>query len=162
MEQEQWKDIKGYEGLYQISDHGNVKSFVVDKYQGRLLRQKTTVQGYKAVLLNDRRQVLVHRLVAQAFVPNPNGYKETDHLDNVKFHNHVLNLQWTNSRSNTQKDQADLILCTHESGKRLEVFGTRAASEQTGCWRTSVINSLKSGRPTANGWSFTLIKKSNV
>lgn len=162
MEQEQWLDIKGYEGLYQISDHGRVKSFIVDKYNGRLLRPKTTVQGYQAVMLNDRRQVLIHRLVAQAFVSNPHGYKETDHIDNVKTHNHYLNLQWTNTRNNVQKDQADWILCAHESGKKLVLMGTRAASEQTGCWRTSVMYSIKHGTVTRNGWKFSVVKKSNV
>jgi len=162
MEKEQWKDIRGYEGLYQISDHGNVKSFVIDKYEGRLLRPKTTVQGYKAVLFNDRSQHLVHRLVGKAFVPNPFGYKEIDHISNVKTENHYKNLQWTCSRDNVQKDQADSILCSHETGKEFIVAGTRAASEATSCWRGSVIYSLKHGTVSRSGWKFTLIKKSNV
>lgn len=162
MEQEQWKDIKGYEGLYQISNHGRVKSFVLDKYEGRIMRSKTTVQGYLAIMFNDRSSHLIHRLVCKAFVPNPKKYKETDHKDNVKSNNHASNLQWTNSRINVQKDQADLILCTHESGKQIIAMGTRAASEETGCWRTSVQYSIKNGTQTANGWRFTIIKKSNV
>lgn len=162
MEKEQWKDIKGYEGLYQVSDHGQIKSFVVDKHDGRIMRQKTTVQGYKAVMLNDRRQVLVHRMVGQAFVPNPHGYKEIDHISNKKFENHAMNLQWTCTRDNVQKDQADFILCKHESGTQFVVNGTRAAAEQTSCWRGSVQYSLKHGTITRNGWKFTIVKKSNV
>ena len=162
MEQEQWKDIRGYEGLYQISDHGRVKSFVVDKYEGRIMRPKTTVQGYQAVMFNDKSSHLVHRLVAKNFVPNPHGYKETDHIDNLKNHNHYKNLQWTCTRDNVQKDQADFILCRHENGTQFVVGGTRAAAEQTSCWRGSVMYSLKHGTVTRNGWKFTIVKKSNV
>jgi len=162
MQNEQWKDIKGYEDLYQISDHGRVKSFVVDKYEGRIMRTRITVQGYEAVMFNDRSSHLVHRLVIKAFLPNPNGYKECDHKDNVKTHNHVSNLQWTNTRTNIQKDQSDFILCTHESGKQLVVGGTRAAAEATSCWRGSVKYGLIHGTTTRNGWKFTVVKKANV
>ena len=162
MQNEQWKDIRGYEGLYQISDHGRVKSFVVDKYEGRILRPKVTVQGYQAVMFNDRTQHLVHRLVGKAFVENPHGYKEIDHISNRKTENHYSNLQWTCTRDNVQKDQADFILCRNENGTQFVVNGTRAAAEATSCWRGSVQYALKHDTVTRTGWRFTVVKKSNV
>ena len=104
---EVWKDIKGYEGYYKISNIGRVKRLdVVDKnpkYNGhRVIKggiRKTTIQksGYKSVMLSkegNTKRYLVHRLVAEAFIPNPNKYSVVNHIDGNKINNFYLNLEW--------------------------------------------------------------------
>ena len=96
--QEIWKDIKGYEGLYQVSNFGNVKSLerrVNSCNGGRNKKEKYIIStdngnGYKKVGLSKnhkRKNYYVHRLVAEAFIENLNNYKEVNHKDNNKDNN---------------------------------------------------------------------------
>lgn len=99
--EEIWKDIPGFEGIYQISNAGNVKSFIRNgKYSSgepHLLKPGIT-RGYASVALwkgkSKKKTVLVHRLVAAAFVPNPNNYQEVNHKDENKLNNNADNLEW--------------------------------------------------------------------
>jgi len=112
-----WKDIKGYEGLYQISNTGKVKSlerYVNSKSTGKLfIKEKirkttTTTAGYEyTVLANNgkNKTLLIHRLVAEAFIPNPSNLKCVNHIDENKSNNNVENLEWCDySYNNTYKD----------------------------------------------------------
>lgn len=101
--EEIWKDIEGYEGLYQVSDLGNVRSL---KFSGgnkvKLLKQNTN-RGYKQVTLRKNGKMKtckVHRLVAMAFISNPNNYKEVNHKDENPSNNDVSNLEWCTSEYN--------------------------------------------------------------
>lgn len=93
-----WKDIKGYEGLYQVSNFGRVRSLNYNHTNTiRILVCSVASWGYLNVTLhkNGKQKVfLVHRLVAEAFIPNPNGYKEINHKDEDKTNNLVENLEW--------------------------------------------------------------------
>jgi len=161
MEKEIWKGIKGYEGVYEISNLGRLKSFLVDSIDGRILRPKRSNRGYLCYMLRDRVQVSAHRLVGEAFVLNPNGYREIDHISNNKDDNSASNLAWTKHKDNVQKDQADFILCEHETGRKIIAHGTREAAEKTSHWRGSVQYALKHGTKTITGWSFKIVKKYN-
>ena len=93
---EEWKDIEGYEGMYQISNLGRVKS-LSRKYSPKeyIKKQKTQANGYLSVTLwkNGIGQTLtVHRLVAKAFIPNPNNLSQVNHLVVNKTNNIVDNL----------------------------------------------------------------------
>lgn len=93
---ETWKDIKGFEGIYQISNMGRVKSFKADP-NGRILSIKNSKGDYLNIVLchgNKRRSVKVHRLVAEAFIPNPDNKPEVNHKDGNKQNNRVENLEW--------------------------------------------------------------------
>ena len=110
-----WKDIKGYEGLYQVSNLGRVKSLdMILPYKrhnkettrirkGKILSPANMKNGYLRVEMSNKtkhRLNLVHRLVAIAFIPNPNNYKEINHINCDKQDNSAENLEWCSSSYN--------------------------------------------------------------
>lgn len=101
-----WAWISGYEGLYQISNFGRVKSFPKRNFHGTIiLKPKINRQGYLRVGLHKNGKVKhfpIHRLVAQAFIPNPDNLPEPNHEDGCKFNNHVSNLKWSTKSENMQ------------------------------------------------------------
>lgn len=101
--QEIWKDIVGYEGLYQVSNFGRVKSF--RKGKEKLLKQHKSTTGYFRVGLRKdgmRQDWKVHRLVAIHFVPNKDGYPIINHIDGNKENNLPSNLEWCTQGWNVQ------------------------------------------------------------
>ena len=98
---ENWKEIAGYEGLYLVSDQGRVKSMWHDKE--RILKPQDTSRGYFQVALckDDKvNRLLVHRLVAEAFIKNPNNLDTVNHKDDMKTNNIVSNLEWMSREDN--------------------------------------------------------------
>ena len=101
-----WKDITGYESLYQISNKGRIKSlqrFVTSKNGSKqLIKEKirktsVTTAGYEYVVLSSNgkcKTLLIHRLVAESFIPNPNNLECVNHKDENKSNNCVDNLEW--------------------------------------------------------------------
>lgn len=93
--EEEWKAIAGYEEVYEISNLGRVKSLKYGKE--KILKPGKTENGYLQVQLwrdGKIKNFLVHRLVAEAFIPNPEGLPEINHIDEVKDNNCVENLEW--------------------------------------------------------------------
>lgn len=98
-----WKDIAGFEGYYQVSNHGNVKSFAWGKE--RILKPGRNSGGYLCVVLHAegmRSTRTVHRLVMEAFVPNEEGKESINHKNGVKADNHLSNLEWATLSENMQ------------------------------------------------------------
>lgn len=94
-----WMPVKGFEGLYLVSDTGEVYSLLTNK--SLLPARKRT--GYLQVTLSKNAVLsyhLVHRLVANAFIPNPDGKKQVNHIDGNKLNNSVSNLEWSTSKEN--------------------------------------------------------------
>ena len=98
-----WKDIEGYEGLYQVSNLGRVKSLPKQKRFGEILLKQNTIKGYKRVCLsknNVQKYYLVHRLVAHAFISNLENKEQINHKDENKKNNCVNNLEWCDRKYN--------------------------------------------------------------
>ncbi len=109
-----WKDIKGYEGLYQISNYGRVKSLpkkALRRYgtyrnvKERILKTSKSYKHspYSSVIIRKDgvpKTVSVHRLVAEHFIPNPKNYKYINHKDENKLNNRVDNLEWCSAKYN--------------------------------------------------------------
>ena len=99
---EEWKDIDGYVGLYQISNKGRVKSLHRLDRLGRPVQEKILKHGYNKdgywqVMLSKNgkyKTFRVHRLVAKAFISNPDNLPEVNHIDENKENNNVENLEW--------------------------------------------------------------------
>lgn len=115
-----WKDIEGFNGKYQISNYGNVRSFSKWK-NGELLKAGLTKTGYYYVNLvkGGRKEIVnarVHRLVAIAFIDNPYNLPEVNHIDGNKRNNYVGNLEWVSRESNIQHAY-DMGLISKKIGK---------------------------------------------
>ena len=100
--EEIWKDIQGYEGLYQVSNYGRVKSL----HKGeRILTLGRTTRGYSGITLYKHGKLQpfsVHRLVAMAFIPNPHNLPMVNHKDECRTNNNVENLEWCDSLYNSR------------------------------------------------------------
>ena len=97
-----WKDIEGYDGMYQVSNLGRVKSF--KNCKERILSSGTTKKNYKFVILskNDiRKNFQVHRLVAMTFLPNPDNLPQVNHKDENPSNNNLENLEWCTAKYNS-------------------------------------------------------------
>lgn len=109
---EVWKDIKGFEGLYQISNYGRVKSLERERTFGnrirvvpeKIINPDKKKSGYLFYHLysggRKEKDLYAHRLVAQAFIPNPLGKKDVNHKDGNKSNNYVENLEWATRSEN--------------------------------------------------------------
>lgn len=121
MKSEKWKDIQGFEGLYQVSNLGNVRS--LDRYvnsainkskqrllKGRVLKPNDNGHGYKYITLSIngiKYREYIHRLVAKHFVDNPNDKEEVNHINGDKTDNESENLEWT-TRNENEKHSHEL------------------------------------------------------
>lgn len=123
--QEIWKDIEGYEGLYQVSNTGKVKSLETwdvnkDCYVKRekMLKFDYHRRGYQIVTLTNkkkRKRHQVHRLVAKAFIENPENLPQVNHKDENKQNNHVDNLEWcTNYYNNRYGTRDERVAIKHK------------------------------------------------
>ena len=159
---EKWRDIPGYEGFYQVSDLGNVRSIRFNKIRNM---KSWDSHGYRAVELcmnNNRYTVGIHRLVALTFIPNPENKPEVNHKDRNKSNNNVENLEWVTQSENVahayrhgveprpthqdqpfQKEILDII-------ENKKYFSIREASRQTGHKRDTIRRSLDLNIPICN------------
>ena len=100
---EEWKDIKGYEGIYQISNKGRVKTLGNNRRKEKIREGIEDNTGYKRISLYKNRKekkYSIHRLVAQAFLPNPDNLPVVNHKDENKLNNNVENLEWCTQEYN--------------------------------------------------------------
>lgn len=94
MKNEKWRDIKGFEGRYQISNHGRVRTI------SRILKPWNANGHYQNIYLGAKNLRRIHRLVAENFLPNPEQKQQVNHKDGNKNNNHATNLEWTTRAEN--------------------------------------------------------------
>lgn len=131
-EEEIWKSIIGYEGLYEVSNVGRVRSIdrIVfqqgrnQKYRGKIMSPYLNNTGYFCVRLsknNKKRTFTIHRLVATAFIPNPNNYPCVNHKDETPKNNNVENLEWCTNEYNVNYGTATFRRAV-KMGKRVAQY----------------------------------------
>ena len=154
--EEIWKDIQGYEGLYRVSNLGRVKSF--HKAKEHILSPGKDKDGYFQVQLykngiNKMRKV--HRLVAQAFISNPNNLPQINHKDENKQNNNVDNLEWCTNEYNHNYGTRNERAAKSCSKKIIlintgEIFeSTREASKKYNVHNSTICQCLKGIKKSA-------------
>ena len=179
---EEWKDIQGFEGWYQISNYGNIKSLdrfspgknnSVRHLKGAFMKLNIDTNGYHIICLYKnkiRYDFKVHRLVAQTFIPNPDNLPEVNHIDGNKLNNHVDNLEWVTRQDNCiHRQQTGLgdieaatiakykpIISTNlTTGEQLEFNSLTEASQfLIGCTVKGISKVLRGGAKTHRGYTF--------
>ena len=169
-ETEIWKDIEGYEGLYKVSNFGNVLSLRHKK--PKLLKPYNNGKGYLLVDLRNnnkpRKTISVHRIVAQAFLPNPNNYPVINHKDENPLNNNVNNLEFCTIYYNThygtaidrmskklinRKDLSKPVLQFDKNKNLLNEYPSmNDAARNTGITVANISSVCKGKRKTAGGY----------
>ena len=184
--EELWKDIPGFEGYYQASNLGRVKSldrYVNSRYpgskmlkKGKILSPKVSNKGYLETTLMIEGKCFykrIHQLIALTFLPNPNNYLQINHINEVKTDNRVENLEWCTAQQNIEAytTQRNIVYQYSLKGKLIKVWNslTRAAEYVSGD-KTGIhhccVGYLSNGNPkkTYLGyiWSYTPLSNSEL
>lgn len=177
---EQWKDIEGYEGLYQVSNLGNVKSLArykknrskIQEVKERIMKPSVYKNGYEVVQLSKDGKIhsfCVHRLVALAFVPNTENKPQINHLDENKRNNRADNLEWCTSKENNNYGTHNMRISL-TSGTRVQAFdkdgnlvmefhSIAEATRQTKINQTSICRCLAGKYKQAGGYVWKIVKE---
>lgn len=137
MEEGIWVDIKGYEGFYQVSNQGRVRSVDreiiypdghIQKYKGKIISGYKHSSGYIIVDLRGKKY-RVHRLVGEAFIPNPDNKPDIDHINTNKADNRVDNLRWVTKEENMKNEITNSRCSKIHTGKTLSEEHKKHISE---------------------------------
>lgn len=173
-----WRDVVGYEDTHQVSNLGRVrvKERVINtstgkrKYKSKLLSVQTS-GGYKFVILvvnNNRKTAYIHRLIAEAFIPNPDNLPCVNHKDEDKNNNSVDNLEWcTVAYNNTYGTRLERVSKTRSKpiiqysldDKFIRIWdSTKEAAEFIGCCRENINRCLVGATKTAYGFKWRYVE----
>lgn len=190
---EVWKDIEGYEGIYKVSNLGRIKSYdrtislirlgttVKRHVKGSLKKASISNNGYLQISLfkeDKKKDFLVHRLVASAFIPNTYSKRTVNHIDGDKLNNYSSNLEWATYSENHKHAYDDLnkkaymtgrtnelnhnskgVVMRDELGNELNRFPSISEAERsTGILNSSIVACLKGRNKTAGGYKWNYVK----
>lgn len=178
--EEVWKDIEGYEGLYQVSNLGRIKRLAriakyangtIHHYEEMIIKPRVNRFGYFYLTLyrnSIKWSARVHKLVAHAFVPNPHNYQCVNHIDENKLNNRADNLEWcskeyNNTYNNIRQRAGRNIAKSIIAFDNIHKFGTYFRSEADaanylGKTTCSLISSCANGkRKTAYGYRWEIV-----
>ena len=152
-----WRDIEGYKGKYQVSNMGRVKSLNYNNTgKEGIMEPHDNGKGYLRVQLckdGKGKWYRINRLVAQAFLPNPNNLPEVNHIDKDKTNNKVENLEWCTTQYNVEYSQAKAVIGINKvSGLILEFPSIMEAERQTGISNKHICDCLKGRNKSAKGY----------
>lgn len=168
--QEIWKTIADSNGRYEVSNLGRVKSYMQDKVNGKIVGGHLNFKGYPTAMIicadGKRRLRPIHRLVAIAFIPNPDNLPQVNHKDEVKTNNRVDNLEWCtneyNARYGTHFERAALanrncrttsvgVFSVDSDGNFVFYDSIGDAERKTGLPHSNIVRALKGRRPRCGG-----------
>lgn len=159
--EENWRDVLGFEELYQVSSFGNVRT--IKKGEAEMSQQENR-NGYMTVHLRDKgveRRAMVHRLVAEAFIPNPDGLRDVNHKNGDKSDNRVENLEWVSHSDNMTHSFRELgqnvrhIVQLDLDNNFIERWNSIVeASEATGICRTDIGECCRGNRKHTKGYKW--------
>lgn len=155
---ETWKSVVGYEGLYEVSDLGRVRSLVKrNRWKPGILKPGKNTHGYLQVLLckdGKRKNMKVHRLVAEAFIPNPNHLDTVNHKDEVKTNNTVSNLEWMTIADNVAYSvNKSVQMLDKSTGELLATFPSIIEAERvTGINQGNISKCCLGKRKSSGGY----------
>ena len=152
-----WKDITGYEGLYQVSNTGKVKSLNYRRTgKEKIMKAYPNGKGYLKVFLcknGKQKNCRINRLVALAFIPNPDNLPEVNHIDKDKTNNKVENLEWCTTQYNVEYSLAKAVIAIDKiTGLILEFPSIMEAERQTGIANQRICDCCKGKIKSAKGY----------
>ena len=157
---EHWKAIAGYDGLYEVSDMGRVRSLKYGK--DRILKPFNNTCGYLRVYLckdGQRKMLLVHRIVADTFISKPQGLDTVNHKDEDKTNNTVSNLEWMSRADNIRYSANKSVqMLDKKTGELLATFpSTNEAGRVTGITQQHISSCCNGKRKSAGGYVWRYI-----
>lgn len=154
------KEINGFPGYF-ITEEGQVWS----NYSNKFLQPTVNSRGYLTVTLTGHQNKCIHRLVAEAFLPNPNGLLYVNHKDENKINNSVTNLEWCSAQYNRNYGQASK-LCAIKRGypvicleTQQTYYGIKEASRQTGIDASAISKVCRNKQKTAGGFHWQYVER---
>ena len=166
-----WKDVKDYEGLYQVSNKGKIKSlrrkttFVYKRGGQHTISEKyiklfKNKYGYLKCYLykSGKREIFqLHRIVAEAFIPNPDNLPQVNHKDENKSNNNINNLEWCTNKYNAEYSKNKAIIQYDKNSNKITEWRSQLkASKKTGISNKDISLCCRGKRKTAGGyiWKF--------
>lgn len=162
MENEIWQDLEGYEGIYEVSSFGQIRSYPRQGTKGGIMVGHADKKGYINITLRKdgiQQTQKLHRLIAKTFIPNPNNLPEVNHKDENKLNNRIDNLEWCTTAYNHEYGTRTLrcgkpVICVETN---ITYAGARWAGTELGLDPSSITKCAKNPNKTCGGYHWKYV-----